>query len=439
MNGRFAQVAIVLSIFIWSYIFFKAPFEGYFAYIVIFIFLPFYLIRYPFPKGALLIFLPTVIAGFLSIQNGDNESGFFIKIFVGFFLSVVFYKYVFDAFDHNVEQLYKLYLTGAYIATIIGIIQLVSYNVGFEPGYNYRWVFNKWGLSRGGIGLRMNSIFSEPSYFAATIAPAFFTSIHNLITGKHRFITRRQAIIIAVAYPLAFSTLGIIAMFICALLMLVNFGFFRYALVVGPLMIGGYQYAYENIPEFRERIDGTTTVFTDEDMQDINLVHGSSFVLYNNYVITMENFKRNPFFGTGLGSHPVAFDKYSLTNQAGVLKIDFNKADANSMFLRLLSETGLYGVTVMLVFLLRNFTSRQRSANDTNWLISNSVLTVILVYLARQGHYFFNGLPFFIWMYYYVKKQNNAQLAALNEKEDAEYAEARENALAGDPTLGQAS
>ncbi len=435
MNGRFAQIAIMLSIFIWSYIFFKSPFEGYFAYIVIFIFLPFYLIRYPFPKGAFLIFLPPLIAGFLSIQNGDNETGLFIKIFLGFFLSVVFYKYVFDAFEYNVEQLYRLYLIGAFIASIIGLIQLASYNIGLEPGYNYRWVFNKWGLSRGGLGLRINSVFSEPSYFAATLAPAFFTSVHNLITGKHKFISKRQAIIIAVTYPLTFSTLGIIAMFISAFLLLVNFGFFRYAIVVGPLMVVGYNYAYENIPEFRERVDGTTTVFTDEDMQDINLVHGSSFVLYNNYVITMENFKRNPLFGTGLGSHPIAFDRYSLTNQAGVLKIDLNKADANSMFLRLLSETGLYGVTVMLIFLLRNFTSRQRSANETNWLISNSVLTVILVYLARQGHYFFNGLPFFIWMYYFVKKQNLAQLAAL----DAGLEEEVETPDTTDPALGKAS
>lgn len=436
MNGRFAQIAIMLSIFIWSYIFFKTPFEGYFAYVVIFMFLPFYLIRFPFPKGALLIFLPPLVAGFLSIQNGDNETALFIKIFVGFFLSVVFYKYVFDAFDYNLEKLYKLYLIGAFTASIIGIIQLVSYNVGFEPGYNYRWIFNKWGLSRGGLGLRINSVFSEPSYFAATLAPAFFTSIHNLITGKNKFISKRQAIIIAVTYPLTFSTLGIIAMFISALLLLINFGFFRYAVVVGPLLVVGYNYAYENIPEFRERIDGTTNVFTDEDMQDINLVHGSSFVLYNNYVITMENFKRNPFFGTGLGSHPVAFDRYSLTNRAGVLKIDFNKADANSMFLRLLSETGLYGVTVMLVFLLRNFTSRQNSANDTNWLISNSVLTVILVYLARQGHYFFNGLPFFIWMYYFVKKQNQAQLTAQEEEESQAYMQAQNNS---DPELGKAS
>ena len=265
----------------------------------------------------------------------------------------------------------------------------------------------------------MNSVFSEPAYFAGVIAPAFFVAVNNLITRNAKFISRKAAWIIVIAYPLTFSTLGFMSMAITAILLLVNYGFIRYALFVGPLVYFGYTYAYENIPEFRQRIDGTQTAFGEGDPKDLNDVHGSSFVLYNNYVITVENFKRHPIFGTGLGSHPVAFDKYSLTNMAGILKIDFNKADANSMFLRLLSETGLYGVTVMLVLILRNFFTRQRSANDTNWLISHSVLVVILVYLARQGHYFINGFPFFLWMYYFIRKQNSAQMQQLRDEAEA--------------------
>jgi hypothetical protein len=82
------------------------------------------------------------------------------------------------------------------------------------------------------------------------------------------------------------------------------------------------------------------------------------------------------------------------------------------MFLRLMSETGLYGILIMLTLIIRNYVSRQRSANETNWLMSNAILVVILVYMARQGHYFLNGFPFFLWMYYYIRKQNDAQRLA---------------------------
>lgn len=412
MTGRFARFAIAFSIFISSYVFFKSPFEAYPSYIVMLFFFPAYLARLPFPRDVMLIFLPPLAAGILSIQTGDNESGLFIKIFIGFFASVLFYRYVFEAFDRNLELLFQIYIRGALIVAVIGLIQLISYRIGFTAGYNYRWIFNKWSLSLGGLGVRMNSVFSEPAYYAGVIAPAFFVAVNNLITGKRHFMTKRQAILMVVTYPLTFSTLGFLSMLVTGVLLLFNYGFVRYAIIFGPLMYLGYNYAYTSIPEFRDRIDGTQTVFTDEDLTDINKVHGSSFVLYNNYVITMENFKRNPFFGTGLGSHPVAFERYSLTNRVGIIKIDFNKADANSMFLRLLSETGLYGVSIMLLLILRNYVSRQRSANDTNWLLSNAVLVVILVYLARQGHYFINGFPFFLWLYYFIRKQNVIQRAA---------------------------
>ncbi|MFM7105010.1 MAG: hypothetical protein ACKOW8_05765, partial [Flavobacteriales bacterium] len=120
-------------------------------------------------------------------------------------------------------------------------------------------------------------------------------------------------------------------------------------------------------------------------------------------------FGKNPLFGTGLGSHPTAFDRYSLTNLEGAVQIDFNNMDANSMFLRLLSETGLYGVSIMLFILLRNFIFRGNSVNEENWLISNSLALIILIYLIRQGHYFINGFPLFVWMYYYLAFSNRKE------------------------------
>lgn len=422
MTGNFSRLVIGLTIFLSSYILFREPFEGYITYAVFLLYLPIYFLRYGVPKEPVFIFLVPFVSGLVFVQTGDNEIGLFLKIFIGLFASVLFYRYVIQSFDYNLESLFQLYISGAVVVSLIGLFQVASFFAGFTPGYNYSWIFNKWGLSFGGIGIRMNSIFSEPAYFAGVIGPAFFIALYNLIRRQKNFMTRRQAIIIITAYSLTFSSLGIISMFVAALLLLINFGFVRYIVLIGPLLYFGYDYTYRNVDEFRDRVDGTVTVFAEgeDEGQNFNKIHGSSFVLYNNYVVAFENFKRNPFFGTGFGSHQVAFDKYSLTNQRGVIQIDFNKSDANSMFLRLMSETGLYGIIFMLFLVIRNYVSRQRSANETNWLMSNAILVVILVYLARQGHYFLNGFPFFLWMYYYIRKQNDAQRLAQELETTAE-------------------
>jgi len=402
---RIVTIAIFATLFISSYVFFKVPFEGYLSYVVMAFLFPFYIARFGIPKAPVLLFLPLLVFGIISVEAGDNTYALFFKIFIGFFSSVLFYDYVFRHYDFNIKELFGYYMTGALIVSAIGLIQLISFRVGFSPGYNYSFILNKWGLSYGGLGLRINSIFSEPSYFAAVIAPAFFVCVSNIFRKDKMFLSKKQGLVVIVAYLLTFSSLGIIGMFLTILLLLLNFGFFRYAVIFIPAFYFGFNYAYDSIPEFRERFDGTFDIFSAEGANTD--VHGSSFVLYNNYQIAVKNFEKNPLFGTGLGSHPIAFDRYSLTLQTGVIQIDFNKADANSMFLRLLSETGLYGTIFIIIFVIRNYLGRRRSIDDDLWVISNAALLIILLFLFRQGHYFLNGFPFFLWLYYYVRLENN--------------------------------
>lgn len=430
MTGSFGKFLIGLTIFLSSLILFRSPFEGYITYAVMLIYFPVYIARYGIPREPILLFAPVLISGLIYIQLGENETGLFMKIFIGFFSAVLFYRYVLESFEFDVDELFALYLKGSYIVSIIGLVQIVAYLGGIGPLYDYSWILNKWGNSPGGIGIRLNSIFSEPAYFAGVVGPAFFVSVYTLIFRKYDMLKRQQAIAIIVAYALTFSSLGIISVFVSIFLLLLNFGFIRYAIIVVPLMLVGYNYAYENIEEFRERVDGTVNVFSNESARDINKVHGSSFVLYNNYVIATENWRRNIAFGTGLGSHPIAYDKYSLTNTPGMIQITFNKADANSMFLRLLSETGIYGVSVMLWLVFFNLVPRNQSENDRNWLMSNAILVVILVYLMRQGHYFINGFPFFLWMYYYIRRKNKAMMKERLEREELEEPLRKDNPVA---------
>lgn len=408
MNTRFVHILIQITIFLYSFYFFREPFEAYFAYLVYLFLFPLFILKYGIPRLPLLVFLPLLASGILYIMIGLNETPLFIKVFSGFFLSVLFYYYIFRLFDYEVKDLFAWYVKASVFVSVLGVIQVLSYQVGFTPGYNFGFYgLNKWSFIQGGIGIRLNSIFSEPSYFAAVIAPAFFVAVHNLTRKKEYFMGKTASIIVLIAYLLTFSSVGILGIFLTILLLLLNFGLVRYAFFFVPLFYFTFYFTYNNVEEFRDRFDGTMVLFSSEE-NDFNTfdVHGSSFVLYNNWHVARENFKRNPLFGTGLGSHSTAFDRFSLTNQSDIIQIFFNKADANSMFLRLLSETGIYGIVFILFFLIRNYLYRGKAVEPEGWIISNAVSLIILLYLLRQGHYFLNGFPFFLWMYYFNWKKN---------------------------------
>lgn len=410
----FTVISIFITIFISSYVFFKEPFEAYVSYLVFLFYFPIFFTKYGVPKLPVMLFIPLLISGIVSVASGENTHTMFIKIFAGFFSSVLFYHYVIQVFNFKLKELFKYYMVGSVIVSIIGLFQILSYLVGFTPGFNYTWIFNKWSLTEGGVGLRLNSVFSEPSNFATVISPAFFVSLYNIINRKTMFIELWQSLVIIIAFALTYSSIGIIGIFLAIIFFLLNLGFIKYSIIFIPILFFSYDYSYKNISEFSSRLDGTITMFQTKNYKSYD-IHGSSFVLYNNYQIALTNFKEHPLFGTGLGSHPIAFDKYSLTNLTGAVDIEFNKMDANSMALRLMSETGIYGLFVMFFILFKCWIFKQRAASEEHWVMSNGIALIIILYLARQGHYFLNGFPFFLWMYFYLAKDNKIERAAQEE------------------------
>jgi hypothetical protein len=410
---------VLLSIFVSSITFFNSPFEGYLHYIVFLILLPGYYLRFGFPKAPIqLLFVPLVL-GILQIFSGNNTYALFFKIFIGVLLSSTFYFYVFQDYKLDTTKLFSYYMRGSVWVSLLGIFQVFSYLVGFTPGYDYGWLLNKWSVVSGaGWGIRMNSIFSEASQCAIFLGPAAFVSLHNFIAKKDQFINKIESVIILLALFLTTSSTGYIGLFIIGLLITINYariGNFVFAIL---LFAGLANLIYNNVPEFQKRVDSAIGLWVDENFA-IENVNSSSFVLYNNYHIATENFKRNPIAGSGLGSHSVAFDRYSLTKLNGIIDISFNKSDANSMLLRLISETGLIGVIFFLIFIQRFYVRRPNDhMNGEAWVISNGVLVIILMYMIRQGNYFLNGFPFFMWLYYYNAMNNkNAGKLSLDQQE----------------------
>jgi len=406
---------------------FKTPFEFYISYIGLIVLLMRFIFKYKFPTKLLYLMLPLLVFGIVNILYGNNTLAFFIKIYANIFVGSLFFYYVFEYYERDIVKFFSIYMQWSYVVSVIGILQLISYLVGFKYGYDFRILFgfNKWGIIPGGLGIRINSIFCEPSYVGASLGPAFFICVYNLVFRKTYFITHLQAYAIGFTYIFSTSSVAYLGVLFILILLLINFGVVRYIAIILPLSFILFFFAYHNVKEFRTRMDGIKTLYidqvleTEEENDDrggalvklmrkrrlLQTIHGSSFVQYNNYIVAKNNFIHNPFFGTGLGSHQYIFEKYDLSYLLGG-EYDNNTSDANSMLLRIISETGLFGLVFMFMFIRNSYVKKDpdHPEADYHWLISNAVLVIILLQLARQGNYTFGGFMAFMWLYYYTKQ-----------------------------------
>ena len=392
---------IFFSIFINSFVFFKEPFEFYIGYLIYIFLLPGFIIKYKFNRNLIFIFLTLFLVGIVGILTGNNTSSQFLKVYLGVFFSYLFYYYVVLELDFDIEQLFKWYLKGAYFASIIGIFQFISFLLNFKPGFRLFYLFNKWGIAPGGtFGIRINSVFSEPTHLGAALSAAFFVSVYNLFNSKTFYLSKFQSLVIIIVYLLSFSGLGQLGVFLTLIFILISYGFIRYLFIIIPICIILFNFLFNNVSEFRSRYEGLISMYTTGKFE-LGKTHGSSFILYNNYHVALENFENNFLFGSGLGSHLIAFDKYSLAKDFKTVGFNLNGADANSMLLRLISETGIFGVLIFLVIIFKCYVKRDVENLSYHWLISNALLILILLNLFRQGHYFLNGFPFFVILYYF--------------------------------------
>ncbi len=409
-------VAIYISVFINSIVFFKSPFEFYLGYLIYIVLLPVFAVRYTGNRNLIIIFSVLLASGMFGVLTGNNTAALFFKVYTGLVLSYLFYDYVIKEFNFDIEQLFKWYLYGCYIAAVIGLVQFISFQIGFSPGYNYKWLLNKWGVITGGnFGIRVNSVFGEPTYLGAVLSASFFVSVYNMFQKETYYLSRVQSLCIIICYILSFSGLGQVGILLTFVFLAINFGLVRYLIVAVPVGILLFNLLYSSSNDFRNRYDSLLYLFQSEGKFELGKTHGSSFILYNNYHVATENFKSNFFFGTGIGSHPIAFEKYSIAKHIGVYGFNLNSADANSMFLRLVSETGLFGVIIFFVIIIKCYIKRDEEHDTYHWLVSNGFLVMILLNLFRQGHYFLNGFPFFVLLYIYNSYSYQEYLDKINE------------------------
>jgi hypothetical protein len=399
-------------------IFFKIPFEFYFHYIFLFSLTPFFLIKFGLPKYILQLFIIPFVIGLVHIALKNNLTFTFLKIFGGLLISLIFFESLLKNYNYNILYVFELYCKACWILVLIAIFQILSYLIGFEYGYNYSWLLNKWGFVDGGlIGFRVNSILSEPTYLATSLSPVVFVSIRNLINNDSFIFSKFKSLIIVIISILTTSSIGYLGIIISLLFSLKLFRL-RYIIFAILISTSGFIISYKNVSDFSSRVNSARGLWIEEDFK-IENTNNSSFVLYNNLHIAKENLMKHPLFGTGLGSHETAFKKFTLTKSLIQYDFEFNVKDGNSLFVRLCTETGLIGLIFILIIIYNGFIYKSHIQYDTDYhmIISQAIFVFILLVLIRQGNYMLNGLPLMFLLYHYNKTSYNDKVnSSFNNK-----------------------
>ena len=403
------SILCLLPIFLFRYTFILFPGPlGYGPFIAFYLLLPIFILKYRIPFRELIWISFVLIIGAIGAITGIIATSVFIKVAGSIMLPYLFYAYVWRHFDFNIEKVFSLYLKGAYLISIIGLLLFID----FFLGQNLIHLFQQFiyiDSIQATFGIRLASLLGEPTYFANVVLPAGIVGMMRLVRKRGEemgagldFITKRRASIIILSLLLTYSGIAFLGLLLGGVLLLLRHGAVRYALVIPFVLIVARIIIFQ-VPELEERYQGLVSVSSEKTQT--GEFHGSSFILFNHAFITVQNLKENPLFGSGLGTHYLATEKYSLGNKG----VEFhyrtqNAQDASSMMLRILSELGLFGGFLVILFLYRNHIPRVPE-DPVLWIISTALFVTLIMQLLRQGNYILNGFPFFVLGYVYTRHE----------------------------------
>lgn len=396
------------------------PFDFYDHYFIFFIIHIYHLRNYKslqilpswFMKGLGLLFLGSLMASFYFDSINFN----LLKQVLGIIFSASSYYIVFKMANLNLRYLFDRYRFFAFLAASFAVIEEVFHFVGIHIRPSFP----------GSFGLyRVGGLSGEPYNLAMVLLPAIFFTLLTYLSrfkeiNSNWFSSLGKNAIILTAFFLTFSSTGYTGLFISFILIAIHTGFLSFKStrilffpVFMTLVYFLFNFLSTSDKNFERKLDEGLWFFQTEEnisIKDYTRFNSSSFALISNYQITSEGFAENPIFGVGLGNYELLyhqkFDKiFGSDFELRYGKSNFN--DANSMFLRLIAETGIWGTALFLIFLSYFMIKRFSFENINDYYliaINHAVLVLFIIRLLRCGNYISDGAFFFLLFYYYTYK-----------------------------------
>lgn len=367
-------------------------------------------------------FLLIILASIYSVVLGRDNFMLLSKQVIGISFNAAFFYLIFKINGFNVKKIFKVYFNLAFLVAFIGLIQWLSFSFGFKPGYNLGYILNPkvwmWNvhLESPQGSIRINSILPEPSGFVVCLMPAFFFALVSFLRRGVSLSDKIKGLIIILAFLLSQSSTGYIGISLSILLVIINYCRIRYYIFAVILAFVFIFLVYNKFEVFKIRVDHTIQVIKEE--KSLQRVNFSTYTLYTNARIAFESFKRSPLIGSGLGSHELSYDTFiGSLKYAG--RARSNTQDATSLFLRLMSETGLAGIALFFIFMFKYHLRRSKDPSDYLWIINNAVLALFFVRLLHVGHYFSDGFFMFFWLYFFSAVIGRLPQGGMETKKEA--------------------
>lgn len=357
-------------------------------------------------KIVLIIAVALLIHGMVNTIIGNDSLSLMMKQLVGIPISYIYFDNAVK--NENTYDVFKFYLNAALIMAVLVIMQQIGYIVGIKKIYDLRWVLKRQLFSVTDEGnLRAPGFFTEPAACAIAMSPALYIAMQTVIRRNTEFYSVFKAIVIILGYLLTFSSVGYIAIVVTLILFALEYKInYKTALILG-ITAACAIVMYNKIPAFKMRIDDTLAIMQRDDISNENL---SSVTLAVNKKVSYRTFRETAGTGSGIGSYALDYDKYILqVVDVGDLRMQLNREDANSLYLRIIAELGIFGILGGAFFLIR-FRVKEKLTTEKN--ISNAILLYMILRLFRSGHYFHNNMFFFVVLYveaYMLSKEKNKE------------------------------
>ncbi len=257
------------------------------------------------------------------------------------------------------------------VVSSIGVAQFVCANLLGHPEMLDFSFLNQWSggnvwYNRGTLDgiIRANSVMQEPSALGMVLGVGAGVA---LIRTGIRGPAQRDAlagVVPAWAAMLILSgflvTVSLIDFF---LLLLIVASLWMVSRTISPGAIGavlasivvvlgiGYLAIASALPNLAEKLASMGSI-TSDDLEIKRTEDLSAIALAVNVAVMRSNLLNSPLLGAGLGAHPVTYDRENPglgRLPAEIVTLGLNKEDAASLFIRLLSESGILGTTIFMV------------------------------------------------------------------------------------------
>lgn len=345
-----------------------------------------------------------------------------IYIFISSIIVIVMYEYKFNKMlqqmiaitiimlsywtfflKYEVVKIWNKYLKMCKLFCLIGIIQWIIYyffNINiFQRKYFFGGIKNNYILQNG--ILYFSSMSGEPGNYAQVVMPAVFYLIEESLKSKK---VKIQDLIFVISYICTFTAIAFMGFILYAffkiILLIKNKEIKKKFYGVGTLivMLPAIIKVF-NIGMIKIKIFETFNYILNLMYVDLNSLNLSTFALFSNLRAAM--LSKHYIFGNGLGTIQQVYYKY-LVNE-NYFFYGINSEDGYSMAVRIFTEFGLIGLSIIGYILIKNFFYDRKNFKLST--INFSAMIGIVSYLIRWGSYYtFGAILFYIFLVFSKKE-----------------------------------